>query len=146
MTSFFLDTSYLIAIIHKRDGNHHTALEIYRNMASIGKPSFYVSWPVLSEFLGFFSHKGQYLRMAAADAVSSLLLESDVLPIEAGQEDYNEAFKLYASRNDKEFSLVDCHTIISVRKFEISGVVSFDGDFDDEGIVVIRTGKDVLSV
>ena len=115
-------------------------------MASIGKPSFYASWPVLSEFLGFFSHKGQYLRMAAADAVSSLLLESDVLPIEAGQEDYNEAFKLYASRNDKEFSLVDCHTIISVRKFEISGVVSFDGDFDDEGIVVIRTGKDVLSV
>lgn len=68
----------------------------------------------------------------------------DIHLIEIGQKEYREAFDLYVSRDDNGFSLVDCHIMTSVRKFGISGVVSFDGDFDDEGIAVIRTNIDAL--
>ena len=144
MTSLFLDTSYFIAIVSRRDDNHRAAEGIHNTIVSINNIEFYTFWLVLTELLGFFGGKGKSLRVSASRAVRSLLDEKIVKVISTEPDDLDTAFNLYSGRIDKPYSLVDCHIMISIWKLGLSGVISFDGDFAKEGIHTIRSGQDAL--
>lgn len=146
MPSVFLDTSYLVAFLNPDDVHYKSAVSISENISMRRGYSTYVSIPVLTEFLGFFSKYGPKLRLAASMAVKQLMNNNAVNVLHSEKSEFLEALELYSSRQDKNYSLVDCHIMCMVRRMKISGVLSFDGDFDDEGLYQIDSEKKMAAL
>ena len=141
MPSLFLDTSYLVAILDPEDKWHQKAVSINNKISSRRDFSIFVSTPVLTEFLGFFSKYSPPLRRAAAKGVKGMISDASVSVIYTQKSEFLEALELYASRQDKKYSLVDCHIMCMTKRMKLTGVLSFDGDFDDEGIFQIDSER-----
>ena len=141
MLSPFLDTSFLIALVSKRDNCHEEAKSIYEQLEQMRSVLPYTSKFVMLEYLGFFSKWGLRWRKDASSAVRSLLGNSGIRFVNFGDAEFDAALELYEKRVDKRFSLVDCHIICTVQKFNLAGVISFDSDFDQEGVFLINASS-----
>lgn len=137
MSGLFIDSSFYIALVSEVDRWHKDALEIDYSLSNNNSLRLVTSNAVLTEFLAFFSRKLGF-RKAASEAVEQLILEKRITTFELTNEAFLSALSLYHSRLDKRYSLVDCFSMDIMNKLNIRHIVSYDGDFSQEGFTLVR--------
>lgn len=135
-TTVFLDTSALLAILHLRDSLHIRAMEIYRRLSDERTEVVTSEW-VLTELLGGAARPP--LRGAAISAIERLRTSPRGKVIAASHEGWQAAFDRFASRKDKEWSLVDCSSMVICEQLGISRVFTSDHHFLQAGFDALLT-------
>lgn len=130
----FVDTGGLVALINNRDQLHAQARSL---MAELDRSQLLMvtsEW-VLTELLATTS--APPLRTGAAKVVRSVLASRYYRVLESSHADWQRAFELYGERPDKEWSLVDCASMISCQELGIKRVLTGDHHFAQAGFEVL---------
>jgi predicted nucleic acid-binding protein len=131
MREYFADTWFFVARIDRFDSHHQRA----RRMDLAGV-ELVTHDHVLSEVLSFFSDAGATMRQRAAGAVRQAL--AGITVINADDTLFKRALTLYEARPDKEYSLVDCMSMIVMRDRGVTEVLSNDHHFSQEGFTLVN--------
>mgnify|MGYP000848297474 CR=1 len=130
MKRYFVDTSYLIALVSEHDPYHEKALEIQEELLG----SAYLSTALIqTEFLNFFCEAGRFWRGFAVkvskefEASPRTVVTQMTLPL------FKEARDLYNKRLDKGYSLTDCFSMVVMKHHDISLALTTDKHFVQEG-------------
>lgn len=132
MREYFVDTWLLVAALDRDDGHHQRARRL--GIALVDAPLI-THDAVLTEVLAYFSGDGARMRQMAVDAVRTVRTRYTVLA--ADRTLFDRALTLYAARPDKEYSLVDCMSMVVMRERGITHVLTNDHHFRQEGFIVL---------
>jgi predicted nucleic acid-binding protein len=128
----FLDTAGLIAAARPRDSLHGKAKVLLNQFERERVAGVTSDW-VLTELLAGMSALGE--RQEGAAYVRWLMRMPHVRVIEATRDSWLDALALYEARHDKEWSLVDCHSILACKASKITRVLTSDHHFRQAGLV-----------
>ena len=142
MNYIFVDTSFYIALIHETDKWHNEAQELESYISRNKSELLVTTYEVLSEVLAYFSRKTAF-REAASNGIAALLCENRLSVYDMNKEAFGRALALYAEREDKTYSLVDCLSMNIMREHDIRFVISYDGDFEQEGFTQVRRVSEI---
>lgn len=133
MPQYFVDTWFLVALFDSRDSDHARAVRIDRTVRGA---TLVTHDAVLSEFLAFVSDEGATVRARATQVVRDILRERIV--VDAGRPLFLAALDRYERRPDKEYSLVDCMSMIVMEQRGIRHVLTNDHHFSQAGFIVVN--------
>jgi predicted nucleic acid-binding protein len=133
MAAHFADTWYFIAIIDPYDQHHEKAMRIERTLCD---KRLLTHEYVLGEFLTYFSGEGALARANAVETVRSIRRSHEV--VESTPALFELALNRYSSRLDKEYSFVDCMSMVLMEHRGITSVVTNDHHFRQEGFTVVN--------
>ncbi|HEY0159385.1 MAG TPA: nucleic acid-binding protein [Thermoanaerobaculia bacterium] len=91
---------------------------------------------VLTEVLTYFSGAGAHARTLAATMVRDAL--HDMLVVTVDRPLFLAGLERYEQRPDKEYSLVDCMSMIVMEQRGIRHVLTNDHHFSQAGFVVVN--------
>ena len=132
MQTYFVDTWFFIARTDPFDSHHAAALRLSHRLAGA---HLLTHDAVLTEMLAFFSGDGSRPRERAAATARGALQRYTV---EAADRDlFRRALDFYERRPDKEYSLVDCMSMVVMRDRGIEHVLTNDHHFTQEGFTVL---------
>jgi uncharacterized protein len=130
VTAVFADAFYWIALTSAADAAHERAKQ-YEVEGEI-----VTTEEVLTEFLNFFYRPP--LRQKAgqiAAAIASGTYGARV--VEQSHGSFSAGLALYQARPDKEYSLTDCISMQTMRAEGLTGVLTNDHHFEQEGLVAL---------
>ena len=130
----FADTFYWIALIHPKDAWHGRVISWERAHPAA---QFVTTEEVLAEVLNWFAAKGSAGRVLAATGVRTIFAYATTQVLPQTTTDFHAALSLYEARPDKEYSLVDCRSMVALRAIGISEVLSNDHHFMQEGYTIL---------
>ena len=126
----FLDTSYIYALLNKRDQWHAQALRWQQRLAAEPRRLLTTQF-VLAEIAdGLAAVK---FRREAAQAIERLSANAWVEIVPASSELFEAAFALYRERQDKSWGLTDCTSFVAMREHGISEALTVDDDYQQAG-------------
>ena len=125
MKTAFADTFYWIAITAPSDAAYERARQVTDDIVTTDE--------VLAEYLTFFCTGPEYMRRKAAANVQAILKDSTVRVIPQTHESFLAGLELYSARPDKGYSLPDCISMQTMRKEQITEVLTNDRHFEQEG-------------
>jgi uncharacterized protein len=130
----FVDTLYWVALANSRDQWHERAIELQE---TVSNRRLITTEAVLIEFLNYFSSFGSFMRQTVAGIAHDILDDPDmeVLPINSSL--FLSGLNLYEQRLDKEYSMVDCLSMIAMKNRDISEVLTHDKHFSQEGFNIL---------
>jgi uncharacterized protein len=135
MTEWFADTWFYAALLDRHDSHHERALHIL--LARIQRGTIVVTHDgVLTELLAHFSEDGATLRRRAVERVKGTMRESLVFP--TNRDLFLLGLDLYASRPDKEWSHVDCMSMVVMEQRGIRHVLTNDHHFEPAGFTLVN--------
>jgi len=134
MRKVFADTFYWVALINLRDQWRNRALEVSANLIDA---QIVTSDEVLTETLNYFAESIEFLRQKSVEDVQAILLNQNVEIISSRHEVFLDAIELYSLRPDKGYSLTDCISMLIMREFEISEILTHDHHFTQEGFQIL---------
>lgn len=129
-SAVFADTHVFVAVLNADDEDHAAAVKALAEAVMGGRMLVTSDW-VLAEVLSICARRP--LRRAATEAVIQLRSSPTTRVVPAHREDWDDAFKLFAARKDKEWSLVDCASMVICRRLKIRDVLSADHHFAQAG-------------
>jgi len=130
----FADTLYWGALLHPLDQYRP---QVIRARESLGDVRLVTTDEVLTELLDGLSSRGSHLRMAAAQAVRTILRDRRVVVHPQSRESFLAGLSLYEERKDKGYSLVDCISMTTMRRHAILEVLTNDHHFMQEGFQLV---------
>jgi uncharacterized protein len=130
MNRAFADTVYWVARINPRDQWH--AL-----FQAVGGLKLVTTDEVLDEALAHFSAFGPAMRTRAAAIVRQILTHPDIEVVAQSRQSFLDALALYEARPDKDYSLTDCGSMVTMRAQGMAEVLTRDVHFAQEGFVLI---------
>ncbi len=133
----YLDTSYAIALASPGD-SLHAAAEAMANRLEREGAELVVNRAVLLE-IGSALARARY-RPAAVALIHSLEADPNVRVVPLSDDIYRDALALFASRQDKEWSLVDCVSFVVMRALGISEALTADEHFRQAGFIPLLRG------
>jgi len=130
MRVLFADAVYWIALINPRDNLHERAASLSR---SLDQTVLVTTEMVLSEFLNAFAERGTALRRAATELVVRLRQDANTRVVPQTSAQFDEAFELYRSRHDKQWSHTDCASFRLMEREDIAEALTYDRHFEQAG-------------
>lgn len=130
---YFVDTWFLIALTDRQDSDHRRAVKLDRTLRD---SVFFTHDAVLTEMLAFYSAEGAWARQLAVDNARDALRVYRVLPSDRVL--FLRSLDRYQRRPDKEYSLVDCMSMIVMEDFGIQHALSNDHHFAQEGFTLVN--------
>ena len=134
MAVYLADTWYLIALFDPHDSHHQRARRIDRFTS---RDLIATHDGVFSETLTYFSGDGGLVRRRIVDFVRARQRDA-AWYVGRSSDLFNRALALYAERLDKEYSLVDCTSMVLMRERGITHVLTNDHHFRQEGFTVVN--------
>jgi uncharacterized protein len=134
MRSVFADTLYWGASLNPHDQYAEIAAQV---RASLGVVHLVTTDEVLLELLNLLSQEGRALRQAGTNAVLEILNAPDVTVHSQSHQSFLAGLDLYRRRSDKGYSLTDCISMATMRRFRISEVLTADHHFAQEGFTLL---------
>jgi predicted nucleic acid-binding protein len=128
---YFVDAWFYIASIDTFDSHYRQVLGLRRTIAGA---DLVTHDGVFAEVLAFFSEEGPHLRGIAAQAVRHAFAEIKVV---ASSGLFPAALDRYEARPDKEYSLVDCMSMVFMEQRGIHHVLTNDHHFAQAGFTVV---------
>ena len=129
MSSIFLDTGYLIALINKRDNLHEVAV----------KASGKFHGPFLTSQLIFIEIANSLCLPAQRSLAINIIrkIQDDALTtiVPCSSDRFNKAFEFYKKRSDKTWGMIDCFSFIVMDEFGVKQVLTFDEHFRQAGYI-----------
>jgi predicted nucleic acid-binding protein len=134
MKRVFADTQYWLALIDPRDQWHGRAAEV---SAALGPVSLTTTDDVLAEFLAGTAKAGPGLRRRAAAHVRAMWDRPDVEVVPQSRTLFESGLDLYEARHDKQYSLIDCISMQTMRSLGLTDVLTHDHHFEQEGFTIL---------
>ena len=128
MKVVFADTGYWVALLNPKDQLHERAMQVSR---SLGQVRILTTEMVLDELLASLSQVP--IRGAAIRGVESICANPNVEVVPQTSIQFREAFVLFKSRLDKEWSLTDCASFKLMISRDISEALAHDKHFVQAG-------------
>jgi len=135
MSRYFVDSWFFIAFIDKSDADFDVARRIARRLHDA---EFFTHDGVLIEVLTYFSAFGEYWRREAAALARDVLSGRRYKVRELSRDVLEDALYLYERRLDKAYSLVDCISMRTMVRRELTQVLTNDHHFQQEGFTVVN--------
>ncbi len=130
----FVDTVALLALANRSDGLHSATCAVWDKLNTEHANLVTSDW-VLAEFLS--GARRQPLRTAASEMVRRLRGSKRTNIVQADRNTWEETFTLYEDRPDKEWSFVDCSSILICQDNRISEVLTNDRHFRQAGLTTL---------
>lgn len=127
MKAVFADTSFFLASLNPDDQLHERAISVSREVTALRLTTGFVllevgnalSRAVLrSRFVEFYTWLRQHPRVR-------------IVPV--SEELFHRGYELYATREDKDWSLTDCISFIVMRDEELQAALTHDQHFEQAG-------------
>jgi predicted nucleic acid-binding protein len=128
MRTVFADTGYWKALLNPRDELHGVALEISSDLREV---RILTTEMVLDELLSGLAKPPT--RSSVIRGVKSILTNPNVEVVPQTAIQFREAFSLYTSRADKDWSLTDCASFNLMHERGITESLAYDDDFEQAG-------------
>jgi predicted nucleic acid-binding protein len=126
----FADTFYWAALTSTDDATHQHAMDLSRGLAP---DKIITTDEVLCEYLAFFAGARASVRAQAGANVAELINSLAVSVVPQSRESFLAGLELYRARPDKGYSLTDCISMQTMRKEQITEVLTNDRHFEQEG-------------
>jgi uncharacterized protein len=133
MATYFADAWFFIALFDRRDTHHARAYKISRELAGARVVTHDA---VLTEVLTYFSEEGAYARSTAVEGIRVAIRSYDVRPAE--RELFLAGLDRYSARPDKQYSHVDCMSMVLMESFGIHHVLTNDHHFSQAGFTLVN--------
>ena len=134
MKMAFTDSHYWIAVTNPHDSYHAGAKAASK---ALGTVLLVTTEEVLTEFLNYYSKRGEHLRLAASNIVRGIRKNANVRVLPQTSLSFEAGHALYDQRQDQRFSLTDCISMAQMRKEGITEILTNDSDFEHEGFTVL---------
>lgn len=131
MTEIFLDSSYVIALVNKRDQYHAQASELAREFRD---QPFVTTDAVLLEVGNGLARR---FKAEAIAVIEEFLSSEEVQITSVDAALFQKGFDLYKTYQDKEWGLVDCISFIVMRENGITDALTTDSHFEQAGFNVL---------
>ena len=126
----FLDSGYAIALAADSDQLHPRAVEIAADMENQSR-RMVTHQAVLLE-IGNSLSMMRY-RAAAVEMLSALASDPNIEVVPLTNELYLQAFELFCTRPDKEWSLTDCVSFVAMQSRGLTEALTADKHFEQAG-------------
>ena len=133
MPRIFADSWFYIAVNDRADNHHRRALEAVRRFAGV---DVITSTAVLTEVLTYFADEGSRARFHVAAAVRDVIARTEVVVVDLPL--FQRGLDFYEKRSDKEYSLVDCVSMVIMRDRSLTHILSNDHHFRQEGFTLVN--------
>ena len=134
MRVVFADTGYWVALLSSNDDLHQKAMYLSRTLQPV---HILTSEVVLTEVLNDFSKRGELFRDMAAQLITDLRSFKNVTIVSQTSEQFEQAFDLYNSRRDKQWSQTDCASFNIMQELGLSEALAYDKHFVQAGFVAL---------
>lgn len=126
---YFLDTSYVVAITHKKDDYHDQAKRVNKNLE---KPiELVTSTAVLMEFGSLLSKI--HTRKKAFEYIRILKQDKNTKIVYIDSKLFEKSLDFFKKYEDKEWSLVDCSSFVIMQEMNILNALTSDHHFEQAG-------------
>lgn len=129
-TPYFLDTSFVLAVLNTRDQWHSKAVYLQEKIET-AKQTLITTEFVLTEIADGLSTVK--FRELGAAAIRSLIDDKLVTVVPASPNLFRAALNLFESRKDKTWGLTDCSSFIVMTDLGITDALTTDDDFRQAG-------------
>jgi predicted nucleic acid-binding protein len=134
MNLVFADTFFWIAFLNKKDAFHRKAKLFINNKE---RKRIVTCDAVLLEVLNQFASQGAYWRNLTTNVIEKLMSDSKTRILPLSRSLFFQGMELYKSRLDKDYSFVDCISMVIMKQENISEVLSNDHHFVQEGFTTL---------
>jgi predicted nucleic acid-binding protein len=134
MHTYFADAWFFIALFDRRDAHHARASRLAAEIIAPG--SIVTHDSVLGEVLTFFAEDGTRARQLAAEGVRRSMRSQYVVPSDRAL--FVAGLDRYAARPDKEYSQVDCMSMVLMERLGIRHVLTNDHHFSQAGFIIVN--------
>jgi predicted nucleic acid-binding protein len=134
MTKIFADTFYWAALLNPKDQWHRQAKQAQQKL---GRVRVVTTETVLIELLNFFSEYGAEMRQTVVDTVRDILVGLDIDYISHSPEIFLDALDFYERRLDKDYSLTDCVSMLTMKNLAVQKILTHDDHFKQEGLTIL---------
>ncbi len=133
MNTYFIDTSFIIALINQKDEYHSWALELSESLAG----SQYITSDLVLYEIGNYLAKDY--KTEAIRTINLLLNSPDIQIIWNSKDLFNQAFEKYSTYADKKWGLVDCLSFLIMDLNNIQKALTIDHHFEQAGFTLMKT-------
>lgn len=133
MAVYFADTWLFIAGLDRFDKHH---LQASRLWSGTRNDLIVTHDGVFTELLALFVGGGAQARLKAVEAVRRSFLYYEVLAVDRTL--FRRGLERYAARPDKEYSHVDCMSMIVMEDFGITHILTNDHHFEQAGFTLVN--------
>ncbi len=130
MPEIFADTFYWIALANPADASHQTARAFSRTNP---EATLVTTDEVLAEFLNYFAAAGERKRGIVVAMFEEAIRHANIEVLPQTRQSLLRGFDLYGARSDKNYSVTDCISMVTMRERNITEVLTHDRDFAQEG-------------
>ncbi len=130
MVTFFLDTSFVIALELKDDQRHQAAKSYWQSMA-ITSPQLVTTSYVFDEIVTFFNSRSRHDK--AVEVGNRLVSSAVVKLIQVDEALFFDAWQYFQQHEDKNYSLTDCISFLVMERLSIQTALTFDRHFIQAG-------------
>lgn len=135
MKPVFTDTSYYLALVNRTDPRHPRAVDLAENLLSRVVVTEYVLVE-LGSALSRGSDRQVYLEL-----LEDLQDGDSITIVPASESLFRQGVALFGDRTDKEWSLVDCISIIVMKQRRLQEALTTDRHFVQAGFrALLREG------
>ncbi len=134
MNEVFADAFYWIALSNPAD-QWHTAVKQFDEANP--DAALVTTEEVLTEFLNFYAEAGKHRRRIVSAMCEQVLLHPNITVVSQSHEYFLQGFELYRQREDKEYSLTDCISMVVCRERNIQEILTNDHHFEQEGFTIL---------
>lgn len=133
MKKYFLDTGYLLALELANDKYHQIAQNHWQHIRD-PLPSMVTTSYVLDEVVTFFNSRGFHEK---AVSLGNMLLYSPAIRlIHVDETLFFKGWDFFRKHRDKNYSLTDCISFVTMKNNKISHALCFDDHFKQAGFLV----------
>jgi uncharacterized protein len=139
--SFFVDTSFVVALVSRRDEYREVAHRIYRRFLPTDK--FYYTDAIVFESLNTLS-KGENRRLGL-EFFDRFAASDNAELIHTTPQQFYKALDLFERHPDKEWSLVDCVSFLVMQSKQIAFALTSDGHFEQVGYIALLRNPELMA-
>lgn len=130
----FVDTSAWLALINESDADHTKAKAIRDKLLQV-KKRFFVTNYIIVEIANSLC-KVRW-RSRAIKLINAIRETEHIEVVEIDKELSEEAWEMYSTRTDKEWSFTDCTSFVVMKKYGIRDAFTNDHHFEQSGFEVL---------
>jgi len=134
ISSVFIDTSAWLALLNQSDAFHLKAKSVRDDLLKT-KMKFLLTNYVLVEIANSLSRIPW--RSSAIQLITSIKASENIKIAEIDREIFDEAWKLYSDRADKEWGLTDCTSFVVMKRNAIKEAFTNDHHFEQAGFNIL---------
>lgn len=127
MAEAFIDTSFVVALVNKRDQYHAEALKL---ASQFDQQSLITTDVILLEIGNALARN---FKDASIQIIEHFLTSDEVKIVPLNAQLFGRAFELYRSHADKTWGLIDCVSFVVMRDFGLTQSLTADRHFEQAG-------------